>query len=140
MKAGKIILLILGLLFLWFVYSALTSTSRTSSVRDNPAPATETYNVVYRVLGTSRSADVTYQNRTGDTEQKEIRASGGFTNQNWTYEFTAELGDFAYISVQNGQDTGTIECIIMVNNQVWKQAESNTDYGIATCSGSVGRE
>lgn len=109
--------LILGLLFL----------AACSSV-DAPSRS-DTYRIEYRVSGTTRSADLTYTNRTGDTEQ----ADRQFTP--WDLEFDARSGQFLYISAQNNAESGTVKCQIFVNGIEVKQAESRGAYVIATCSG-----
>lgn len=56
-----------------------------------------------------------------------------------TYK-VASPGQFVYISAQkNTGVVGSIVCQILIDGVVWKESESNAAYGIASCSGKVGR-
>ena len=46
-------------------------------------------------------------------------------------------GAFAYLSAQTQYRAGRIKVEILVGGTVWKQANSEGEYVIATCSGSV---
>lgn len=48
--------------------------------------------------------------------------------------FKAEPGQFLYISAQNSDSSGWIECEILLNGKTVKQAKSTGGYTIATCS------
>jgi hypothetical protein len=87
--------------------------------------------VTYEVGGTTRGAEITYQNVSGGTEQKGVRVP-------WRMSMSADYGDFLYISAQNFYDEGTIECRIRVNAKVIQEARSAGAYVIATCSGNAG--
>lgn len=76
------------------------------------------------------SCDLTYENKSGNTEQ--ITVSGS-----WDYEFEAEKGTFVYISAQNNNDHGTVSVQITVDGGVIEDASSTGAYVIATASGSV---
>jgi hypothetical protein len=92
------------------------------------------YTVEYRLSGTAYSADITIENENGNTEQH-----SGVLVGHWSKEFTAEVGQFVYLSAQNQGKKGTIGCKILVDGEVWQEAESSGSYAIASCSGSVGR-
>lgn len=90
------------------------------------------FEVEYRVTGTGRTGDVTYENGDGGTSQEDIRIP-------WDKEVTMGFGDFVYVSTQSGDDASrTITCEIYVNGQLYKKSTSDGRYVIASCSGSVG--
>jgi hypothetical protein len=116
-----------GILFLLVLPTDNAATNRSSA-----------YDVEYRVLGNSYSADVTYENAGGNTEQKELNQSTPFNRSPWTLALpNMEAGDFVYISAQTNHRGATIGCEIRVNGAVVESATSEGDYVIATCSGSV---
>ncbi len=89
------------------------------------------FDVEYRVTGSAGRAMMTYENRTGGTEQIT-------TNVPWSYNFsTSESGKFLYVSAQNQNDSGTVRVQIFVDNVLYKEATSTGAYVIATASGST---
>jgi hypothetical protein len=95
------------------------------------APRTSsTYSITYRVKGTTGSADLTYQNAQGGTEQKNVKPP-------WESKFTAKPGAFLYVSAQNQWDAGSITCEILVDGTVVKTSTSDGGYKIASCSGRL---
>ncbi len=96
-----------------------------------PTAKPERYRVEYRVTGTASRASLTYENETGGTEQHTVSIP-------WSEVMFVNEGDFAYISAQNKGERGSVECQILLNGKVWKQAKSSGAYVIASCSGSVG--
>lgn len=99
-------------------------------------PATPaTYTILYHVSGSALTASLTYQNATGGTEQHDVALP-------WERELTMKYGDFVYLSAQNNGDSGSVSCLIIaaIGNEATRVAGavSAADYGIATCSGSVG--
>lgn len=46
-------------------------------------------------------------------------------------------GDFVYLSAQNSNDTGTIECRIEVDGHLIASNTSSGAYSIASCKGSA---
>jgi len=92
-----------------------------------------THQVTYKILGTTSRASLTYENEQGGTEQGEV-------NTPWEGSFTAENGQFVYISAQNVRDNGSVTCQIWVDGVKWKESTSSGAYVIATCSGSVGSD
>ena len=102
-----------------------------SNVVDEPAATVrpQTYTVVYTVTGTSNRATLTYENGSGNTEQKDVDVP-------WTQTYTVPQGQFVYLSAQSRDDSSrTIECQIVVNGVVVEQAESTGRFVIASCSG-----
>lgn len=124
-----IITLCLCLCLVWSIFPRRSS--GTTTVRRTIAPTT--YNVVYEVTGTSAGGSMTYFTDQGGTEQGDY----GFP---FRKNYTMSFGDFAYISVQNNYDLGSVTCKIFVNGVEWKSSTSSGSYVIATCSGSVGRD
>ncbi len=78
---------------------------------------------------TCGSCDLTYNNASGNTEQRSMTST-------WNYEFDAEKGQFLYISAQNNNQSGDVSVRIDVGGNHFKSATSNGAYVIATASGS----
>ena len=121
-------------LFCFFFILALifpsTNDSRSSASRPPARSAPTTYSVVYSVGGTASSASLTYQNKSGGTDQKKVSLP-------WTYSFNGKPGDFLYLSAQNEKEYGTVTAEIKLNGTTVQSAESNDGYGIASVSGSI---
>lgn len=77
---------------------------------------------------------ITYKNAQGGTAQTETLVK---TLDAWTYDFDAMPGMFVYVSAQKRGDQGFIDCYIWIDGKLWKNTQSDADYGIATCSGSL---
>ncbi|RIK35109.1 MAG: hypothetical protein DCC58_20875 [Chloroflexi bacterium] len=92
--------------------------------------------VTYRVEHSTSPSEMslTYATDQGGTAQEDVRVS------RWEKNYTMSRGDFAYISVQNGIDSGTVTCEILLDGRPWKKTTSSGAYVIASCSGSVGRD
>ena len=88
------------------------------------------YVVTYRVTGDIARASLTYETAEG-TEQRTV-------NVPWEMKFTAERGQFLYLSAQNEEDRGTITAEILLGGEEWKKATSDGAYAIASVSGSAG--
>jgi hypothetical protein len=125
-KSSPATLLILILIIVIGVAIAFSG-GRSSS---GAPPVKSSYTITYRITGNAMQASLTYENETGDTEQKTV-------NVPWDKTFTAAPGTFVYIAAQNERDFGTIKCEILIDNVVVKQATSNGAYAIATCSGRL---
>ncbi len=89
-----------------------------------------TYTVTYKMSGTARRADLTYQNAQGGSEQKEVALP-------WSISFSATDGQFVYLSGQNTGEYGSVTCAILLNGTSVKQSTSEGAYKIASCSGKV---
>ena len=138
---GFVALLILAvLIFLAFGLSPDTSTTTAPSATFTPratsrpassgVPAGSHY-ITYRVEGTAHTVDLTYNNASGNTEQKDdVRLP-------WQMTFTVPRGEFLYVSAQNQGTTGSVKCVILVDGLPAERAESSGEYVIATCSGSA---
>lgn len=117
----------------------VSSSSRPTATRIRSA-ATSTpsgYQVEYIVTHSlNGEISLTYENDSGGTEQIDTVATSG----EWSRSYRMDIGDFVYLSVQNGEDRGTVTCEIRINNRSWKKSTSSGSYVIASCSGSVGFE
>ena len=49
--------------------------------------------------------------------------------------FQMEQGSFVYLSIQNSQDLGSVECIIEVSGTVIAHNAANGAHATATCDG-----
>ena len=87
------------------------------------------HQIQYKVSG-SYKASLTYRNAMGGTDQMKVSLP-------WTLTFAGMPGQFAYLSAQNTEDWGTIECAIFLDGVLVRRATSNSPYGIATVSGTV---
>ncbi len=114
----------------------LTSSTKSPNGADTVSPGTDAvspissvvnpqHSVTYRVTGSARSVDVTYQNGTGGTEQKSRVAVP------WSYTFQATSGAFLYISAQNQGESGDLTTEIDVDGSSRKQANASGAYVIA---------
>lgn len=86
--------------------------------------------IVYHITGSAKSANVTYTNEQGGTEQKTITLP-------WKRIYFMLPGKFAYISAQNQGDRGSVTCSIELDGSTAKESTSSGAYVIATCSGRV---
>lgn len=105
-------------------------------------PIVTTHTVVYEAEapGSSgpRTANYTLQSEDGGTRQGDIDLP--LRNQNGTTGLTFtgfSSGDFVYLSVQNGDEYGTVTCRITVDGTVVSENSSDGGYAIATCQGQV---
>lgn len=87
--------------------------------------------VRYEVTCSPSGFDITYENSSGNTEQKTV-SSGS-----WSISFTGNQGDFVYISAQAGNENTSITAKIYYQGEIIEQASSSGDYVIATASGSL---
>lgn len=124
---GLLLLVLLVLVAAWFACSR----SGSGGSANNP-PVKSTYSVKYEVSGSpvKEGASLTYENETGNTEQKDVTMP-------WTETFTAAPGDFLYVSAQI-DGNGTITCKIYLDGVVWQEATSRGEFVIASCNGSAG--
>lgn len=87
-------------------------------------------NVEYRVSGTAVRAAVTYQNSDGGTSQV------GDTILPWSSTFTADKGDFLYVSAQNSGSTGCVRAEIFKKGELLESGFSCGAFVIASASGT----
>ena len=116
--------------FFFVLLLILPSFSGGGGASSSKKPRPTTYKVEYRVSGSSSEASLTYQNKSGGTDQKLVSLP-------WKYSFSGSPGDFLYLSAQNQQSYGTVKTEIKLNGAVVQSAESNDEYGIASVSGRI---
>ena len=87
--------------------------------------------VKYEVNCSPSGFDITYENSSGNTEQKSI------SSNSWVTTFTGNQGDFVYISAQAKNENATITVKISYQGDVIEEASSSGDYVIATASGNL---
>ena len=102
-----------------------------SCTKEDDPSSSSSGTVKYEVTCTPSGFDITYENSSGNTEQKDI-SSGS-----WSTTFTGHSGDFVYISAQAGNENATITAKIYYKGSVIENATSSGDYVIATASGSL---
>lgn len=140
-----IIVLICGVVFAIRQYQAYISINsridailndNNSSFNSNPSSnIPKSYSLQYRITSGSETADITYENSSGDTSQE------GDAKLPWTESFPIKEGEFFYVSAQsNSNGSVRITCDVLLNGKVVKHSESNGKYVIVTCSGSAGED
>ncbi|MEA3317371.1 MAG: hypothetical protein U9R54_05395 [Bacteroidota bacterium] len=87
--------------------------------------------VKYEVTCSPSGFDITYENSSGNTEQKTI------TSGSWATSFTGNQGDFVYVSAQADNENANITAKIYYKGDIIEQASSSGAYVIATASGSL---
>lgn len=75
-------------------------------------------------------ATLTYQNESGGTEQKTVKLP-------WALEWRIESPHFLYLSAQKTGESGIVHVAVYCDGQLLQEAESTSEYGIATASGRV---
>lgn len=142
-RVGMIILaLFILILFRACGGTAAPSANRTSRATSRPT----THRVEYLITGSTGRASITYNNEQEGTQQEDVAAGGGrvpsgsFSDKPLRIRYTMKSGTFAYISVQNENDAGSVRCRILVDGLIWRESVSEGAYKIATCSGRVGEE
>jgi hypothetical protein len=87
------------------------------------------HRVRYEVSGTAATVRLTYRNATGgDEQQTDVQLP-------WNMEFTAETLEWLHVRVTNTTTSGTVSCQILIDGEVFKQAESSGALTFASCSG-----
>ncbi|MGM0628025.1 MAG: MmpS family transport accessory protein [Candidatus Fermentibacterota bacterium] len=87
--------------------------------------------VEYEVTGSAYSVDVTYENSGGSTS----REYG--VGVPWSYRFSADPGDYVYISAQNTGTYGTVTVAIYIDGEIYEAETSERAYCTATASGML---
>jgi hypothetical protein len=95
---------------------------------DTAAPENKAKTVKYTLGGSANDYSITYASQGEGTEQIDP------VSNTWTYSFTAQPGDFLYISAQNNKASGSVSVYIYVSGKVEKSATSTGEYVIATAS------
>lgn len=98
-----------------------------------PEPTSRPTNlmVIYTVTGSASSVDLTIENESGNTEQHSE------VDLPYQKSFRTEPGQFVYVSAQNNDESGSVECKITVDGRTLETASSSGAYVIASCGGLV---
>lgn len=113
---------------------ALIGDSGSSGTWTPPTSRPATVRLEYKITGTAKQVDLTYNNAQGNTEQLDnarVPWSKVYSYTQWP------VGEFAYISAQNQGRSGSVKCQILVDGVELESATSSGEYVIATCSGTV---
>jgi hypothetical protein len=87
------------------------------------------HSVRYEVDGTATNVRITYRNASGGDEQHtDIPLP-------WSTEFTAETLEWLHVRVSNITASGTVSCKILIDGEVFKEAESSGALTYASCGG-----
>lgn len=89
--------------------------------------------VIYRGEGSARSASFTAAMPDG-TSQGEFSPPLENRAGDEGLRFCADMGEFTYLSIQNGTDAGDVTCKIEIDGVVVAENTSTGDYAIADCS------
>lgn len=119
--------------FLFIALGSLDSSSESNS-EGKPHKLVPSKNklVTYEVeCNCSDGCDLTYSNKTGGTNQTSI-------SEDWKYSYKANPRDFLYISAQL-QGIGLVRTKIYIGGVLFQESTTNSEYGIASVSGSVPR-
>lgn len=123
----------IGIVIVALIVVGVAAVSARSQVdpfqRSSPAPSALKA-VKYFVGGSVRTANITYTNASGGTEQRSVRLP-------WSLAMEKPAGSFLYAAAQKQDEDGSIQAVIYVDGQIVQQAQSDTAYGIATASGRV---
>ena len=117
--------------FVFIAFGSLGSSSSSSSSsykQNKPQKKSVTYEVQCICFD---GCDLTYQNRTGGTNQTSV-------SDDWNYVFSGSPGDFIYLSAQL-QGRGLVRTKIYIDGVLFQESSSNSEYGISNVSGSVPR-
>lgn len=124
---GLILAIVVACAFVgWAARDGRSSSPTTRTTTTSSSSVT----VTYRVTGVgTRTADVTYTNAQGGTEQKKVVLP-------WQSSFSVPGSTrlFLYLSTQNNGSSGDISCDILLDGQAYKHSTSSGGYTIATCS------
>lgn len=88
--------------------------------------------IEYIVNSNRDGFNVTYFNKDGGTEQVKVKSN------TWTKSFKGGFGTMVSLVAQTEHENTAIQVIIMYENKVYKQSQSDGDYVIATASGIIG--
>jgi hypothetical protein len=122
---GVIVLIVIG---------AQRTNNQESPTPDRGTETSSSVVVTYVVSGNSGQADVTYQNRDGNTSQE----SG--VSLPWQYGYATTSGAYFHISAQRGRAAGDITCSIEIDGHILQTSSSTGPNAICTASGTVWSE
>jgi len=87
--------------------------------------------VTYEVTCYPSNFSITYENSSGNTEQQSV------SSNSWSTSFSAQSGDFVYISAQAENENADIYVSIKYKGNIIEESSSSGDYVIATASGAI---
>jgi hypothetical protein len=96
-----------------------------------PTQPSQQARIEYHVTGSATRASMTYATAGNGTAQAGDRALP------WSFDWTANRGDFVYLSAQNAGQAGCVTVEIKVRGATFKTTQSCGAFVIATASGSV---
>lgn len=99
--------------------------------------SSSSYTVLYHVKGSADYGDITYATPTGTGQQSDVNIPLRRKTGERGIQFTMSKGDHVYISVQNGEESGSVTCIIEVDGIAVAENTSSGAYAIATCNGRL---
>lgn len=88
-------------------------------------------NVTYLLSGSPGDFNITYTGSDAVTLQEP------HVSKAWRKTFTVKEGEFVYLSAQSNTPKSKIRVRILLNGKVFKAAEAEGDYAIATAAGCV---
>jgi hypothetical protein len=108
-----------------------------STAADRP-DTPSTVQVTYELTGSADSADLTYTDASGNTQQHAnadipLRTTSGTPGM----RFTVKRGAFVYFSAQNNGESGDLSCTIKAGGTVINTGHSSGGFTIVTCSATV---
>ena len=106
------------------------SSASTAATTTTNSTQKSSYQVTYRVSGSTSSASLTYQNASGGTDQKDVSVP-------WEESFSATPGAFLYLSAQNQSEYGALKAEILLDGIAVQSGEADSAYGIASASGKI---
>jgi hypothetical protein len=105
----------------------------------NPGPIGHPSKIVlYQLTGSARSADLTYTDSSGNTQQQTgvavpLRTASGSSG----ILILADSGTFVQFSAQNNGDSGDLTCTILANGVQINTGHASGGYAIVSCSAEV---
>jgi hypothetical protein len=105
-----------------------------------PRPAPVLHDVRYLTGGSAQYGDVTMATPGGGTKQEngvDIPLRLEDASEDGRPFSTFRAGEFLYLSVQNGEERGTVSCSIEVDGRVVASNSSQGGFAIATCKATV---
>lgn len=87
--------------------------------------------VTYILSGSPGDFNITYTGNNADTFQEP------HVTRSWKKTFAVKDGEFVYFSAQSNTDHSRIKVKILVNGKVFREAEAEGEYAIATAAGCV---
>ncbi len=90
-----------------------------------------THTIRYEVSGTARTIAVSYVNRTGATEQRDVAGS-------WSTQHSSTTWSHVAVTAFNPTDKGTVSCKLYVDGKLIQQATSAGGFKWAHCGTLAG--